>query len=181
MFQQGSITDEERARLLVLYSLRALGQLIPYDKLVELTIMCAELNFFDFVNEFEALQTTGHLDSFEKDGVKVVCLTPMGEEVLNTLEKRLPYSIREKTSANAAKMLAQMRFKAQVYAETEKTDKGWLVTCNINEQDDVMFKLTLGVANEMQAKSIGEHFEKNPSEIYSSVMQLLVEELNDNK
>ena len=178
MFQQGSITDQERARLLILYGLKSLGQLIPYDSLVELMIDSEEINYFDFVNDFDALIASGHIDSFEDNGVKVVCITPIGEETLETLEKRIPYSIREKTAKNAIKITSKLRFKSQVYADTAETEKGYTVTCNILEEDEPMLKLTLGVANKMQAQSIAESFEKDPQKYYSSIIELFVGDLS---
>lgn len=177
MFQQGSITDEERARLLILYGLKALGQLIPYDSLVELMIMSDEINYFDFVNDFEALMASGHIDSFENDGIKVVCITPSGEETLESLEKRIPYSIREKTAKDAMKITSKLRFKSQVYAENAETGKGYTVTCNIIEDNEPMLKLTLGVANKMQALSIAESFEKDPQKYYSSIIEMFIDDL----
>ena len=177
MFQQGSITDEERSRLLILYGLKALGQLIPYDSLVELMIDSDEINYFDFVNDFDSLMATGHIDSFENDGIKVVCITPIGEETLETLEKRIPYSIREKTAKGAMKITSKLRFKSQVYAETDKTEKGYTVTCNILEEDEPMLKLTLGVANKMQAQSIAESFEKDPQKYYAAIVDMFMNDL----
>lgn len=178
MYEYGMLRQPEDIKLLVLFAMKSLAQPAQRSEIDEVLSLGETVNYFDLVNVFEELAVSGHIIAVQDEDKLFYDLTALGRETLSQLEKRLPFTIREKAMKNALKVLARIRYDALVYAKLEQQERGCLVTLNINENEDILFELKLMVANKAQADSVIKVFKRDPQRVYQKFIDILTVDIN---
>ncbi len=179
MYELGMMREPEEIKLLILFAAYCLKKPVEKDDLIETISPGETVNYFDLMNVFDDLYTSGHMDIFETDGKSLYIMTPLGKETIQLLERSLPFTIREKVAKNALKVLAKIRYNSMIFTSKDVQNGGCLVSLNIKEEGDILMQMKLMVANEAQADAIIRVFDKNPSRIYRKFIETLVIDIKE--
>ena len=168
--EPGGVYESRDIKLLVCYMLRSVPEPLPRQSVTEILAGSGMANFFETENALTELVGQQTL-SETPDGL--LTLTEAGRQAAADLSDRLPYTLRERAVQAALALLArEKRARENDYA-VEKQPHGCAVTCRIHEGDADLLALRLQVADEWQARQIGEKFMEDPSALYRAVLGLL--------
>ncbi len=172
----GGLNSVPDVKVLVLYILNYAGAPLLKDNIINIALSDGLVQYFDLVQAIDEMLITGLIDITGKDTPDVLRITELGRQTLGLFEKTLPHSIRRKNQTALLKMLADIERARNVKSNIEKKSSGFEVTCTLIDGDDVLLEYKLLVPTQIQAQLIVEQFEKNSTEKYKSILQLLVDE-----
>lgn len=181
MFEYGVLREPEEIRLLILFGLKSLAQPVIFDSLNEVLMLGGNVNYFDLTSNFDELVKTKHIEVLHIDNKDFYKLTSLGIETLELLDKKLPFTVRERTMKNALKVTARLKYDSLVNSRIDQLDSGCLVTCNINENGETLFEIKVLVANKMQADAIIKAFKNDPQKLYRQFIDILTVDLRNKK
>lgn len=176
MHEYGILSDMDEVKLLILYAMKSLAQPVVFDDLNEVMMLGGNVTYFDEAAAFEELLQSGHIDRKMADEKAYYNLTRLGEEALSLLDRRLSFTVRERTMKNAMKVLARIKYDSQISANVLQSEKGCIANMKIIEDNDTLFELNILVANKMQANSVCKTFRKNVETVYQTVIELLTQD-----
>ena len=100
-------------------------------------------------------------------------LTETGIQVAETLAGMIPYTLRERSVKAALQLFTRIRRERENKVLIQKAEKGYNVTCTINDDKTPILSFTLRVADRMQAQLVREKFLDNPVLLYRSMLSIL--------
>lgn len=172
----GGLNSVPDVKVLVLYILNYAGAPLLKDNIINIALSDGLVQYFDLVQAIDEMLITGLIDITSHDTPDLLRITELGRQTLGLFEKTLPHSIRRKNQTALLKMLADIERARNVKSNIEKKASGFEVTCTLIDGDDVLLEYKLLVPTQIQAQLIVEQFEKNSTEKYKSILQLLVDE-----
>lgn len=172
----GGLNSVPDVKVLVMYILNYAGFPLSKDNLIKITLDSGTVEYFDVAQAIDEMLMTGLIDITGKDSPNMLRITEMGRQTLSMFEKTLPHSIRRKNQASLLKMLADIERKQNVKSKIEKTESGYEVVCTLLEGKDTLLEYKLLVPTQIQAQIIVDQFEKNPTEKYKNILELLIDE-----
>ena len=165
------IHDKLEIKFLILYIAARVSRPIPAEGMQELTMCDSGIDYFSFSECLSDLVQTEHL-TLSPDGLYAI--TPKGLRNSEICESSLPMSVRLLTDRNVAAYNQMLLRKEQVQAKVTPRENGTF-TVTLHFSDDVyeLMHLELMAATEELARSLADRFQKNPEQVYSSLMDTL--------
>lgn len=171
MARAGFIHDKLEIKFLILYIAARIMEPIPLEGMQELTMCDDGIDYFDFSDCLNDLVRTEHLRVTEDH---LYCITVKGMHNSEICESSLPYSVRIRTDKNVAAYNQQLLRRSQVFSSVDKRENGtYTVTLSLSDDLDNIMKLELMVASEEMAQDLVDRFQKNPEQVYSSLLSAL--------
>jgi len=166
----GFIHERIEIKVLILFLMRRLPEVVPHDVLTEL-VMCDDgIGYFDVTECITNLIDTGHMNT--KDGK--YSLTQKGEHNGEVLEKNLPFSVRLRAENAAAFVRANLNRDAMIITDRKVTDNGeYRITLSLSDGIGDIFSMELFAANEKQANALEDGFRKDAEKIYHSIIKMI--------
>ena len=170
----GELKDPADIKLLILYVFNCVKRPMTLADITNAVRYYNLANYFDMAESIEQLVESSNLYKEDIDGVIYYTPSSSGIKTLNELEKRLPYSTREKAQKAALLTRASMIRQNQVNVTSKPVPTGGkIVTFNLNDETIDMFKLSVYVPNDFQEKIVKENFLANAEDFYITIIEML--------
>ena len=168
----GFIHEKIEIKVLVLFIMRRLPEPVTLEVLTDLVLCDNGISYFDVTECIANLVETNHLDI--TDGK--YSLTPKGDRNGETLEKDLPFSVRNKAEDAATLMRTDLNRNALIKTHRRTIDgSGYKVNLSLSDGIGEIISMELFAANEQQAKSLEKGFREDAEKIYHSIIKMLIE------
>lgn len=167
----GGLRDIVEVKILICYLLKNTKTGLTKDQINEVLQKEEVANYFMANSAISELIKTGNIE--EKDGS--LFLTADGERVSALLELDIPRTVREKTVKSAIRLLIKNQREKENKIEIVKTESGYNANFTICDADEELMKLTVSVADALQAEKLKEKFLENPAKVYEGVIELLTD------
>jgi len=172
----GFIHDKLDIKILILYILGRLDAPIDLDTLTDLTLCDEGITYFDFAECVTHLIETEHLEKAEG----LLSVTEKGRRNGRVTENSLPYSVRERAKRKTDVLSRIQRRDAMVKAEFAPEQKGgFSVNLSLSDGLGEILKMELYAANESQAAVMAKVFHKKAEQLYTQVIETLIEETDE--
>ncbi len=160
-------------KILILYILKKANKPLSHKELLELTLAVADINYFyfeqflsDLLEDHYIAQSTQNFDLYE--------LTDAGSQSLALTLDLIPGIAKLKIDRQFKENFDSIQDKFSISAEyTPISEKEFIVTCKIIENHTDIFKLETYVGSKEQARQIVNQWNKNASDIYPQILNLL--------
>jgi len=164
-------------KLLLLYILEVLNRPISNTQLTEIVLENNLINYFtlqQYISELDSSQFISYKDVNEK---KLLIMTKKGENVLSFFKDRIsPSKIAIVNNYLNDKLdLIKKELTVQSDYSLEKNDS-FLVDLKALEDNSTLMELKISVPTKKQAISLCSRWQKNPSDIYTKIVNLLFSE-----
>ena len=171
----GGLRNRDDIRLLVCYLLKSIEQPISREQINEILQEDALANYFEINMAISELLENGNIINVSEDDNDFYTVTESGRIAAQDLETTLPRSVREKSVNAAIKLLTIAKRESENQIEIEKVNDGYNVTFSMSDGNDIIMKLTIYVADILQAETIKKNFLNDPVKLYSSIISSLTE------
>ena len=168
--EPGGLYNDSEIRILICYLLMGVGESMPRQAVLDVIAGGGMANFFETGAAIDELVRLNNLNELD-DGS--LTLTETGRQAAQTLSTRIPYTLRERSVKAALQLLTRIRRERENDVKIVKNENGCGVTCTTYDGGRPLLKLTLQVADELQARFIRENFLNDPVLLYRSVMAVL--------
>lgn len=171
----GGLVNSSEIKVLICYILKYVKEPVPVKRL------CEELFYEGIANNFEVSDC---IESLIKNG-NIICVdeaeqtyttTESGNNIADTLKSTVPLTVRDKACRSTLKMIAEIRNAKETDISINRSGDNTFITCTALDNGNKLMSVQLLVADETQAVSIKKQFLKNPSKIYSKIIELFTEE-----
>ncbi len=143
------------------------------------------ITLYDWINYFELQQIVVELTESKMleqiitpDGIKYK-MTDSGKEALSYFKNMLPINTKISMDDNMPKVIVELKKESAFVADYKKiADAQYMATCKIIENNILLMELSINVVTEKQAQNICNNWANTGSEMYKSVVNML---LNENK
>ena len=171
MAQYGFIRTKNEIKFLILYIAARIIEPLPLEGMQELTMCDEGIDYFAFSECLNDLVRTDHLRLTEQGTYGI---TPKGLKNSRICESSLPYSIRVRTDKNVAEYNRKLLRRSQVRGSVvPRNDGTYTVELSLDDDLSSVMRLQLMVASEEMAKDLAERFQKNPEQLYTSLITTL--------
>lgn len=160
-------------KILILYILKKVGKPLSHKELLELILTVADMNYFYFQQFLSDLLEDNYIRKCD-DELELYELTAEGMQVLELTLDLIPGIIKLKIDSQFKESLYSIKDQFSISAEYNPiSEKEFIVTCKIIEEHKDVFKLETFVGSKEQASKIVNHWNKNASDIYPEILDLL--------
>ncbi len=167
--EPGGLHSQDEISILICYMLNGVHEPIPRNTVLDILSGGGMANFFDTAAAIDDLVERGHLLA---DGNDCLTVTATGKQAADTLEGRIPFTLRERSVNTALRLLARQRNERSNHAEITQTANGWVVTCTVGGAAPLL-RFELLVGDEQQANLVRNRFLDDPLLLYQSVIGIL--------
>lgn len=168
----GGVFGIAEIKILICYIFATINEPIPADMLTNLLHFEGIANGFEVSDAIISLTKSGQLSLYDaKDDTYII--TENGKEVAKTLKSSLSYTVRDRASAAAIKMLSRFKNAKNTEIITTKENGATYVTCSILDNERPFMSVKLMVTDEDQARVIKESFLDDPVAVYKKVIETL--------
>lgn len=174
--EPGGLRNRNEIKILVCYILKTIDGKITKQQINEVMQGQGLANYFEVNQAISELLSQGSIDCEYIDEDEALTITERGRQVVFELEHDLPRSVREKAIKSAIKILTIAKNAQENKIEVTPLENGFHVTFTIEDEQDVMMKLTIFVADREQADSVKKNFLEDPTRVYSSILSSLMVE-----
>ena len=176
MPELGGLKEIPDIKALILYLLKEAGSVVRESQLTDVLMADGLVEYFDYSQAAEQLLVAGMMDIASLDETGSYHITKQGLEVEEEYENQLPYNVKSKTLTALRLSLRQQQEEEQVHAGIEESESGFIVTCTIREQGEVMLSYQLLVPDRKDAYYVAEHFRENPTGYYQKILEVVLDE-----
>ncbi len=169
----GGMRTKNDVRILLCYILKSLDAPFSKAQLNEAVQTAALANFFEVNDALASLTEGGMIKKTAREDDDYYELTSEGRLVADRLETDLPRPTRDAAVAAAMELLSKQRLRFGTDVKIVRLEKGCHVTLTIRDGDTVMLQTTLFAADSLQANTIAEAFNADPSRLYAGVIDAL--------
>ncbi len=174
----GGLRDKTDIKILICYMLAYIKKPLSLENLCDVLTPEDVVNYFDLAEAWGELITSGHIIPDEEDEKKCV-ISPLGNEVGASFERKLPASIREKAIKSTLRILAIAERDAETPCSIKPAEcGGYNVTCSIKDGESILLSTTMWVADLNSANSVIEQFRSNPILSYSGIVAVMTGDIN---
>jgi len=164
------IHEQIEVKVLILFVMQRLSEPVTLDVLAGLTLCDDGVGYFDVTDCIADLLKTKHLRLHEGKYL----LTAKGKRNGETLEKKLPCSVRIKAEAYAALVRAGLDRDAMIKTQRSVSDnRGYKVALSLSDGVGDIISLELFAANEQQAAIMEKGFRRDAEQIYHAIIDIL--------
>ncbi len=167
----GGLVNSSEIKILICYILKSIGEPINATELCELLNYEGLANIFEVSDNIEALLKSGHIYCTDTEN-NLYTVTASGTDIAATLKATVPISVRDKACLATLKRLARTKNMKETDISITRQGEKTYITCSALENNEQIISVSLMVADEAQAIAIKNNFIENPSEIYSSIIDL---------
>lgn len=171
--EPGGLIDKGEIKLLICYLLKKTDRPMSKTRINEVMQERAIANYFEVNQAISELLKSGRITSDIVDEEEMLTLVPAYRFEIETIEKSLPRSVREKAVAGALRLYTRDKNENENAVKIEKTDNGYNVTFTICDGGIQMMSLTVFVADEGQAQTVKNNFLEDAAGIYSDIIASL--------
>ena len=162
-------------KILILFILRRLPETVDSETLAELALSDGGVGYFEYAECLAELEDSGHL---ERRG-RVVHLTEKGERNGAIVESSLPWTLRSRLEKILTPLAEKLRRRSLITAEHYDGASGCTVHLSLSDEMGEIADLRLVCGGEAHAVKIEKNFRASAEELYSRIMELLLEEKTD--
>ncbi len=170
----GFIRDSMDLKVLILYILRKIPKPINYDALLDVTLHCDQgIGYFELSQCIAELVSTEHI-AFS-DGL--YSITEKGIANGEVTQSGLPYSVRLRADKAAEELSKYMERDSMIVTEHElRQNGGFTVKLSMSDGIGKVISMELLIGDDKQAKLMEKNFRKNAEDVYSKLVNILLEE-----
>lgn len=169
--EDGGIRDSLSGKILLCYILRHGGPM-TFDEINAILQDNGWMNYFAFSQYMQEMSDGGYIkNTVDRDGYCSV--TKKGIELVDELEKSVPYSIRQKAILAALKLRERQYHSDGCNSQISKNENGYEVFCSIGDGSEHLMTISLNLPEKQMAEYIKDRFSKDPLKIYRGLMELL--------
>ncbi len=169
---KGGLKNTTEIKILVLYLLMYTREPLPATQIANLLHQNGIANTFEISDAFAQLAKSGLIDEPE-EFPDCFLINEKGRDAGQTLQSRVPFTVREKSLNIARKMLERNRHIKETSITVDRTDDGVFLTCAALENDKKVMSFTLQVADDDMLMHMKENFLDDPAAIYRTLIDLL--------
>lgn len=170
----GGLRNREEIRLLICYLLKTLDKPIEKARLNDAVLENGLANYFEINSAISELLSNACIDTVIEDEEECLVILPRGKEIADNLETSLPKTVRERAVNSAVKIMTNKKAEKENNVLIEKTeDGGYNVTFSLMSDKDELMRLTVYVADSMQAELLKKNYLEDPIKLYSSIITAL--------
>lgn len=161
-------------KILILYILKKVNKPLSHKELLELILTVADINYFYFQQFLSDLLEDNYITTYNEDDTELYELTEEGTQALSLTLDLIPGITKLKIDSQFKEGLDSIKDKFSISAEYNPiSEKEFIVTCKIIENHTNIFKLETYVGSKKQASTIVNNWNKNASEIYPKILDIL--------
>lgn len=172
----GGLNSIPDVKVLVLYILNYAGRPLSKDNIIKIGMDSGTVEYFDIAQCTEEMLITGLIDINAVETPDIYRITELGRQTLAMFERDLPHSVRRKNQSSLLKLLSEIDRARDIKSDIIKKSNGYEAVCTLLDGEDTMLEYRLYVPTQIQAQMIVDQFEKNPTDKYKSILQLLIDE-----
>ncbi|MBP3938036.1 MAG: DUF4364 family protein [Clostridia bacterium] len=171
--EPGGLRNRNEIKTLICYLVSHLDTPITKGQLND--IICEEglANYFELNQALSEVIDNGNI-SIKKGDDPELYITEIGKQNTQTLEKDLPYTVRETALNAAVRLQTRLRREREHKIEIIRLEKGCDITMSVLDGEDVLMSVTIFVADYEQALAVKEKFLSDPVNVYSNIVALLM-------
>lgn len=171
--EPGGLRNRNEIKTLICYLVSHLDTPITKGQLND--IICEEglANYFELNQALSEVIDNGNIYAEESDDPQLF-ITEIGKQNTQTLEKDLPYTVRENALNAAVRLQTRLRREREHRIEITRLEKGCNITMSVLDGEDELMTVTLFVADYEQAIMVKEKFLSDPVNVYSNIVALLM-------
>lgn len=166
----GGLRSLEEIQILICYMLSSIGEAVPREMLPEIIAGNGMANFFDVGAAMDDLLKKGYIS---ESGSGRLTVASGGRQISETLFRTLPFTLRERAVNLAIQLLSRARSRSQSNAAIEKTDDGFVVTCQLLDGEKPMLSVSMVTADALQAETVKKNFLQDPAVLYRATLAVL--------
>lgn len=174
--EPGGLRNRNEIKTLICYLVSHLDTPITKGQLNN--IICEEglANYFELNQALSEVIDNGNITVADvSDGEDPeLFITTIGKQNTATLERDLPYTVRESALNAAVRMQTRLRREREHKIEIVRLENGCNITLSVLDGNDELMTVTLFVADYEQALSVKEKFLSDPVKVYSNIVALLM-------
>lgn len=165
-------------KLLLLYILDKSRYPMSNSLLTEMVLHNCFLNYFTLQQYISELETSDFIKYEENNSRKLMYLTEKGKSVLSFFENRISVNKKNIVDEYLESTMETIKKELTIHADyTLEKHNSFCVNLKAIEGDIVLIDLKLNVVSKNQALSLCNRWKENSSEIYTTIIETL---LNDN-
>ncbi len=176
MPELGGLKEIPDIKALILFLLKEAGSVVTESQLTAVLMADGLVEYFDYAEATEQLLMSGMMDIASLDETSSYRITKQGLEVEKEYEQRLPFNVKNRCLAALKQSLRQKQEEEQVLTRIEESQNGFLVTCTIREQGEVLLSYQILVPEHKDAFYAAERFRENAPAYYRKIMELVMDE-----
>lgn len=169
---KGGLKNTTEIKILVLYLLMNVNEPLPASQIANLLHMNGIANAFEISDAFAQLSDNGLIDEPE-EFPGCFMINAKGRDAGQTLQSRVPFTIREISLTISRKMLERNRHVKETDITVNRTEDGIFITCAALEGDKKVMSFTLQAADDDMAYRMKENFLDDPAAIYRVLIDML--------
>lgn len=171
--EPGGLRNRNEIKTLICYLVSHLDTPITKGQLNN--IICEEglANYFELNQALSEVVENGNIAVSDSEDPELY-ITEIGKNNTATLEKDLPYTVRESAFNAAVRLQTRLRREREHRIEITRLESGCNITLTVLDGNDELMSVTLFVADYEQAFSVKEKFLSDPVKVYSDIVALLM-------
>lgn len=161
-------------KVLILYILNQLNKPINNDSLLKLVLSIQEMNYFYFQQFLLDLLENKYIIGYTKEEKTMYKITDLGKETLHLTDDLLPGILKLKIDNALKKEVDEVQNLDHAVSEfIPRSENDFIVKCKLIKNNITTFEITLSASSRDEAKKIAERWEKEFTEIYPIILELL--------
>jgi len=168
----GGLFTTAEIRVLICYIFSSINKEIPGNLLANTLHYEGIANCFEVNDSIDYLCKKGQLKLVNREDDTYI-ITESGKDVAETLKTSLSVVVKERAYNAALKMYSRFKNAKETDIKISREDDKTFITCSAFDNDTPFMSIKLLVSDEEQAIHIKEKFLSNPTEIYSTIIDLL--------
>ena len=168
----GGLFTTAEIRVLICYIFSSINAAVPGNLLANTLHYEGIANCFEVNDSIDYLCKNSHLKLINADDDTYV-ITESGKDIANTLKSTLSIVVKERAYNVAVKMYSRFKNTKETDIKISRENNKTFITCSAIDDDTPFMSIKLMVSDEEHAIHIKEKFLNNPTEIYSTLIDLL--------
>jgi predicted transcriptional regulator len=174
MYESSSELAENK--LLMLYVLKEIKNPITNTQLTEIILENNFINYFTFQQYLSELEESKFVEYNEVNDRKLLMLTEKGDNVLSLFKDRISPSKISIINVYIKEKIEYIKKELTIHADyTLGSNDCFIVDLKAIENQSLLMDLKLSVPSKKQATSICKKWKENPSEIYTNIINFLID------
>lgn len=169
--EPGGLRSKADINTIICYMVAKSKVRLTQNAVCETLVEGAIANYFEIMDAFSRI-FRDKIITEDEDGF----LVPSARctDLIEYVEKDLPYTIREKSIKMSAKIAAKEIYTKENKVEIEEAESGFDITLHISDIDYDFMVIKLNVPSIEEAEIIKDKFLDDPAKIYNSLINALL-------
>ncbi len=178
MEPQGYIHDMMDVKILILFALSRTLWPADLQQLYEICYQDDLLSYFDLREALHQMEESGHIERKDSGGEEYYTITQKGRDAGAVLEDSLAWPVARRVEKAAEHFNVEMRRSSLIHTETAAREGGdFAVRLGLDYDAGSLMKLELMAPTEAQARKLARAFHRRAEDVYNTVMNLLLNEI----